>query len=224
MSKEILVPNMTKKGKYRPKKHIGLQKFNILLVFVGLLILIFSSFIALPIKHFILSTQIFSSNTLFNDDYIFKFVLIPQIPIIFFLYSVLRKRLAMATVILYILLGLFFIPIFAMGGGIKYVAQFGFGYLLAFIPTIFVINKIYHKKDSILNALIASILGVLIIHVIGIFYMILVALIKHAGGDFIKIWIISQSGLKIVYDIIFSFVLMLIGKPLHYGIKFLTSK
>ena len=66
----------------------------------------------------------------------------------------------------------------------------------------------------------AAIFGVLIIHLAGIIYMIFIALIKGSGVDFITSWITAQSGLKIVYDLIASFVLILIGKYLNACLKF----
>ena len=41
------------------------------------------------------------------------------------------------SILLYILLGLFAIPVFALGGGPKYIFEYGFGYILAYIPAVF---------------------------------------------------------------------------------------
>ena len=69
----------------------------------------------------------------------------------------------------------------------------------------------------------ATILGVLIIHIFGIVYMIFIALLKHDGGSFISGWIKAQSGLKIVYDLVISFVAVLIGKYIHSALKFIIE-
>jgi biotin transporter BioY len=69
----------------------------------------------------------------------------------------------------------------------------------------------------------ATLVGVLTIHLCGIFYMILLAIFKHSGSGFIFGWILAQSGVKIIYDIIASFVLVLIGKYLHSGLKLLIE-
>jgi hypothetical protein len=53
--------------------------------------------------------------------------------------------------------------------------------------------------------------------------MILLAIFKHSGSGFIFGWIQAQSGVKIIYDIIASFVLVLIGKYLHSGLKLLIE-
>ena len=71
--------------------------------------------------------------------------------------------------------------------------------------------------------IIAAITGVLVIHIIGILYMIVVALFRHMGGVFIEGWIVSQSGLKILYDLVFGFVFILIGKYIHEGLCFIAK-
>ena len=71
--------------------------------------------------------------------------------------------------------------------------------------------------------ILAAITGVLIIHLCGILYMMLIALIKSNGEIFIKTWVDSQSGIKIVYDIVLSFIGILIGKYIHEFLKFLAD-
>ena len=69
----------------------------------------------------------------------------------------------------------------------------------------------------------AAIAGVLVIHVIGILYMAVVALFRHAGFMFVGGWIAAQSGLKIIYDILFSFVLIVAGKYIHSGLSYIIK-
>ena len=144
-------------------------------------------------------------------------------PIVLFVASALGKRLTVMSIVAYLVAGLAGLPLFALGGGIKYIAQFGFGYLLAYIPAVMIACKFLRDKYSFANMIKAAIFGVLIIHFIGIFYMILIALFRHAGGVFIEGWIVAQSGLKIVYDILASFVLILIGRYLHSGLCFIAK-
>ena len=58
----------------------------------------------------------------------------------------------------------------------------------------------------------ASLVGVLTIHIIGVLYMLFIACLKHDGGAFMGGWIYSQSGIKILYDFIFSFASIFIAK------------
>lgn len=220
MTSEVLIPKMKRLDKTKRKIKVPLLNF-VVIIFCSILIII-ASFINLEIKHFILPMSIFSIKKPILDDFVFTFCLIPQIPVIMFICSVLGRKMALTSVILYILAGLFFIPAFALGGGAKYIFEYGFGYILAYIPAVLLAGKLL-KKYTFIEMITATLTGVLTIHFIGILYMIFVALVKHAGTGFISGWIGAQSGLKILYDLTLSFVLVLIGKYLHYGLKFIQE-
>ena len=222
MSEEVLIPKMTRIGKTRRKK-IKIPFINLVLIFFAVLLFVCSTFVNLNIKHYILPWSIFSGADLSSDDFVYSFFLIPQVPIVLFVASALGKRLTVMSIVAYLVAGLAGLPLFALGGGIRYIAQFGFGYLLAYIPAVMIACKFLRDKYSFVNMIKAAIFGVLIIHFIGILYMILIALFRHAGGVFIEGWIVAQSGLKIVYDILASFVLILIGRYLHSGLCFIAK-
>ena len=118
----------------------------------------------------------------------------------------------LTSVLLYILLGLFVIPVFALGGGPKYIFEYSFGYILAYIPAIFFAGSILKSGFSNRNILHAVLVGVLTIHIIGILYMLFIAGLKHDGWTFMSGWICSQSGAKIIYDLVFSFAAVFIAK------------
>jgi len=220
MSEEVLIPKMTRKSK--EKRKIKIPILNFVVVLFAVLMIIGASFVNLNIKHFIIPTDLFTNKHLTTDNFIYSFWIIPQIPVIMFICSILGKKMAATSIILYILCGLFFLPVFALGGGIKYIFEFGFGYILAYIPAVLFAGKLLDKY-SFLDMIKAVFAGVLTIHIFGIFYMIIIALCKHTGADFISGWIIHQSGLKIVYDLIASFILVLIGKYLHFGLKYILE-
>ncbi len=221
MNDEVLIPQMTRVDKYKRHK-IKIPFSN--LVFIGTAIILFicSTFVNINIKHYILPTEIFSSANLTSDDFIYSFCLIPQIPVVMFVASVLGRGMTSTSLFLYILLGLCGLPIFALGGGIHYIGQFGFGYILGYLPAVAIACKFLQEKYSFPNMIKAAVCGVLTIHIIGILYMIVVALFRHAGGAFIGGWIGSQSGLKIIYDILSSFILILIGKYLNEGLSYIS--
>lgn len=221
MSQEVLIPKMTRPDK--TKKKIIIPWANFVVIIFGVLLIFMSTFINLNIKHYILPNDLFAGKNFSAEDFIFSFCLIPQIPIIMFICSVLGKRMALTSVFLYIIAGLFFVPVFALGGGIKYVFEYGFGYILAYIPATVIAGNLLGRKYDFPAMIKASVAGVLTIHILGIFYMVIIALLKHAGTDFISGWICAQSGLKIIYDIIASFVLILIGKYLHFCLKFILD-
>lgn len=69
----------------------------------------------------------------------------------------------------YVLLGLIGVPIFAGGGGIGYVLQPSFGYLLGFIAAAFVVGK-YRGKNNFFSVLGICLLATAICYGIGLFY------------------------------------------------------
>jgi len=221
MSEEILIPKMKRIDK--EKKSFRIPWLNIAVIILSTLIIIGSTFLNLDIKHYIIPSNLFSDIKPSAEDFIYGISFVPQIPIIIFLCSVLGKKMALFTTILYIILGLFFIPVFALGGGIRYFGEYGFGYILGYIPAILIAGKILEENYNFWNMIKATILGVLTIHLAGVLYMVIIALIKHAGWNFITGWVNVQSGIKIIYDIIIAFVLVLIGKYLHSGLKFILE-
>ena len=143
-------------------------------------------------------------------------IYIPQVPVIFFIAALIGKRFGMTAVSIYILLGLTFFPIFALGGGISYLFQYNFGYILAYLPAVFIVSFMIKDKFSYLNIAKATLMGVLTIHIIGVFYLILMAIIHQDSFNHVIHWIVIQSGLKILYDIVFGYFAILISKPIKH--------
>lgn len=217
---EVLIPKMKRLNDSNRK--INISVLNIVLPLFCVLLLVGSTFINLDIKHYIIPFNLFSK-PLSSGDFINEFCIIPQIPVLMFICSSFGKKTGLSAVILYILCGLFIFPVFALGGGISYVAQYSFGYILAFIPAVIIAGTFLQKKYSFLYMFYAAVSGVIIIHFIGILYFLLIALIKHDNGIFIGGWISAQSGLKIIYDIVFSYICILIGKYIHLLLKFILK-
>lgn len=140
-------------------------------------------------------------------------VYIPQVPIILFISALIGSRFGITSVLIYIILGLTFFPIFALGGGIGYLFQYNFGYILAYIPAVFIVSFLLKDKFSYLNIAKATIMGVLTIHIIGIFYLILMAIIHQDPFSEVASWITMQSGTKMIYDFIFGYFAILLSKP-----------
>lgn len=212
MSEDVLIPKMKRIDKKQRK--IKIPILNFVLILFCTLMLVASTFVNIELRHYVIPR---------DNNYIFTFNIIPQIPILMFVCAILGKKQAITSVFLYIILGLTLFPVFALGGGLHYVTEYSFGYILAYIPAVLISGQFLKLKYSWLNMFLASLFGVLIIHFCGIIYMIIIALIKHDGGTFIKGWIYAQSGLKIAYDIILSFVLILIGKYIHAFFKFIKD-
>jgi biotin transporter BioY len=136
---------------------------------------------------------------------------IPQIPAVFFIIALLGRKFGILAIILYIILGMFY-PIFALGGGVTYLFEYGFGYILAFIPAIFFSGTLLKVKTDFLRIVLLSVLGVLAIHILGVLYMLFVATLRDASMDLVSSWISSQSGVQIFYDMFFSIVGIYLGR------------
>lgn len=184
---------------------IRLSLGSILLTLCCTFLIILATFVQLNVSHFIIPKGLFDGSDLAFKDFIYTYKFIPQIPIVMFVGAFLGRKFGTVSILLYILLGICIIPVFALGGGFKYIFEYGFGYILAYIPAIFFAGSILKSGFSNKNILKATIVGVLTIHLIGILYMLFIASIKHEGWSFISGWICAQSGIKIIYDLVFSF-------------------
>ncbi len=183
-----------------------------LMVFCAFLLTI-ATFIKFNLTHYIIPLDIFDESVVHQPaDFLKTVTIIPQIPIVMFIGALLGRKYGITSILMYILAGLFLMPVFALGGGPRYVLEYGFGYIIGYIPGIFFAGTILKNGFTYKNIAKAMFVGVLIIHIIGVLYMLFLAGLKHEGNEFIKGWIMAQSGIKIVYDFIISFLLVLVAK------------
>lgn len=71
---------------------------------------------------------------------------------------------------LYVLLGLLGLPVFAGGGGLGYVLQPTFGYLLGFVGGAFLCGCLTRRGASLKRMLAAQLAGLAVIYALGIFW------------------------------------------------------
>ncbi|MBQ9246602.1 biotin transporter BioY [bacterium] len=189
---------------HKPNQQIRFCLGTLVLVLFCVLLLIIGTFTQIKINFNLPDTGLVSY---------LKFEYIPQIPVVLFIAALLGEFWGLVTVLVYIIMGLTpWYPVFGLGGGLSYVFQYNFGYIFAYIFAIFLTNKVMKQGNSIINTLFAVLCGVAIIHVIGIFYMTVIAILRHDSWDFISNLIYFQSFAKILYDIVFSFLAVLIAK------------
>ena len=101
-----------------------------------------------------------------------------QIPIILFLTIIFSDKILIKSHTIYLTLGLLFLPLFNDGGSLGYILTPNFGFLLGIYPMIIFINKLKLKNTiTIFNFILYGILGILILHLVGIFYLIIQLLI-----------------------------------------------
>ena len=193
---------------------------TLVLTALCILLIIVATFTQITLKHpyFPLDTFSFLAQDVSDYEIMHHFIksykYIPQIPTIFFIVALLGRKFGILSIIGYIILGLFF-PIFALGGGISYLFEYGFGYILAFIPAIFYAGTLLKSKPDLLRVCLIAVIGVLIIHILGILYMFFIATLRHAPMDMIMSWIATQSGVQIFYDIFFAILAIYLGKQVR---------
>jgi len=131
----------------------------------------------------------------------------------------LGSRLGALSQILYIVMGLIGLPIFAGGtGGFQYIFSPTFGYLLGFVAGAYIVGLILEKdtKPVFLKILGTCLLGTLVIYTIGYPYLFIVltkvngleltlsglfskAVLIFLPGDAVKCLIASYLGSKLVH-------------------------
>jgi len=99
------------------------------------------------------------------------------------------KNAGAISQIAYLALGLTpWFPIFSQGGGIDYLTQPTFGYLLGFIPGAWVCGLLAFKAPQRLESLAFScICGLLVIHITGLTYLILTNSLSLGAGS-LPLW------------------------------------
>ena len=81
----------------------------------------------------------------------------------------------------YLIIGLFYLPVFHGGGSVGYILTHEFGYLLGFIPAAWICGFLSkrEKKANLINYSFYTVLSLSILHIIGIIYLIIGKLIGN---------------------------------------------
>lgn len=209
MTKNI---NIEQQLRYRHNFGIKFSTGSIMLTVLCAFLLVLSTFVKINLTHYVIPFDIFNGDPHFYKDFLKTVTIIPQIPTVMFIAAFLGRKYGMTSVVIYILTGLLVLPVFALGGGPKYVLEYGFGYIIGYLPAIFFAGSILKSGYTYRNIAQAMLVGVLTVHVIGVFYMLFLSGIKQEGSEFILGWISAQSGIKIIYDFIISFISAILAK------------
>ena len=119
----------------------------------------------------------------------------------------------------YVVLGLVGLPVFTMGGGIGYVMQPSFGFLLGLIPTAWVIGRLTEMENGHWRIALACLAGLAVLYLIGLPYMYLIMkLYLHKS---ITVWTAVKAGMLVYLpgDAIKIALTVLLYKPLRRAIK-----
>ncbi len=185
-----------------------------------LLLLIVATFTQLNLVHYWPSIELDEGFVINTKQYLY----IPQIPLVLFIAAILGARFGILVIILYLLIGFFIWPVFALGGGLGYVKSYFFGYILGyFFAIVFASRVLYFDKFSYKSMVYASLIGVLSIHFCGILYTGILGLFHLVNFAFIKEALSTLSGDKIIYDLVFSFIFIMASVPIK-GFLWLAMK
>lgn len=95
----------------------------------------------------------------------------------------------------YVALGLLGLPIFTMGGGLGYVLQPSFGFLLGIIPAAAVTGALAGGKGDPRRVVPACVAGLAVMYLIGVPYM--GAILNLYMGKGLSVWTIVKTGMLI---------------------------
>lgn len=104
-----------------------------------------------------------------------------QVPALLLTALVCGPRSAMLASIAYLSLGLFQLPVFQGGGGVGYVLEPGFGYLVGFIPAAWLSGRLARQAgvDDLLSLFGISLLGLGVLQLFGVLNLLLGALARR---------------------------------------------
>ena len=110
----------------------------------------------------------------FTNNYFqtFEMPITWQVPSIIIITLIFNGKIVIQSFSIYLIIGLFFIPVFHQGGSLGYLLTPNFGYLLGTYPLIKIIDKLNKKviKINYFDLLKYGILGISSMHLIGIIY------------------------------------------------------
>ena len=139
-----------------------------------------------------------------------------NIPIIILLTLIFSKKVVYKSFIIYLILGLFILPVFHEGGSIGYLLTPNFGYLLGVFPLIKIIDNLNNNNNlNIRTLLFNGFLAISAMHFIGILYNFIQMIYYSQFNNFLYNLGKYSIG-KIGYHLITLVPLIILIKPIKY--------
>jgi len=138
-----------------------------------------------------------------------------QIPTIILLTLIFHKKVVFIAFSIYIILGLFILPVFHQGGSLGYLITPNFGYLLGLYPLIKIIDYLNNRnKINVRNFLKNGFIAIGAMHLTGIFYNLIQTVYYNQFNLFL--YNLGKYSLgKIGYHFLMLFPLLLLIKPIQ---------
>jgi len=138
-----------------------------------------------------------------------------QIPTIILLTLIFNKKVVFRAFSIYIILGLFILPVFHQGGSLGYLLTPNFGYLLGVYPLIKIIDNLNTRnKINFGNFLKNGFIAISAMHLTGIFYNF-IQLISYSQFNLFLYNLGKYSLGKIGYHFLMLFPLLLLIKTIE---------
>ena len=138
-----------------------------------------------------------------------------QIPTIILLTLIFHKKVVFRAFTIYIILGLFILPVFQQGGSLGYLLTPNFGYLLGLYPLIKIIDNLNNKnKINVGNFLKNGFLAIGAMHLTGILYNF-IQTISYSQFNLFLYNLGKYSLGKIGYHFLMLLPLLLLIKPIE---------
>jgi len=101
-------------------------------------------------------------------------------------------KIGITCSISYLIIGLFYLPVFHGGGSVGYILTPEFGYLLGFIPAAWICGFLSRRdsKANLINYSLYTFLSLCVLHFTGIFYLII--------GNILGNWMVNLSDLILI--------------------------
>ena len=139
-----------------------------------------------------------------------------NIPTIILLTLIFGKKVVLRSFTIYMIIGLFFYPIFFNGGSIGYLLTPNFGYLLGTYPLIKIIDNLNINNNlKVINFLKIGFMAIIALHITGIIYNIIPSITYNQYNLFFYNLGKYSAG-KIGYHLITLLPLLLFIKPIIY--------
>lgn len=125
------------------------------------------------------------------------------------------------AVIVYIVMGLLGLPVFTRGGGIGYVLQPSFGYLIGFVIGAFTTGATVSrfKKKTAGKAFVAVLIGMIPVYIIGITYQVLIMYYYTCTAFAAAIGSVPAIGVLAVKDAVLCGALCILYPALKRALK-----
>ena len=139
-----------------------------------------------------------------------------QIPSVILITLIFRGKIVFKAFSIYLLLGIFFIPVFHHGGSLGYILTPNFGYLLGIYPLIKVIDDL-NKDNKIITVykfIKYGIIGITFMHIIGITYSS-IQMIYFKRYDYLLYSISNYSFGKYGYHLLMLTPISLLLSPIN---------